>query len=93
MRLAHGQRCERIEGYPEWEKLLGVGQRVLSGRLSLGPKPLEGLLTAPRVTWPESEDKEAGTPHPPLLELCSALANTAALGALGQHSSSSSGDT
>lgn len=39
-----------------------------------------------------SEDKEAGTPHQPLLELSSAPANLAALGSSGQHRSSSSGD-
>lgn len=38
-----------------------------------------------------NEDKEAGTPQP-LLDLSSALANLAALGAPGHHPSSSSGD-
>lgn len=39
-----------------------------------------------------NEDKEAGTPHPPLLDLSSALANLAGLGAPSHHPSLSSGD-
>lgn len=53
-----------------------------SGGIHDGPEDLAG----------GNENKEAGTPHPPLLDLSSALANLAALGAPAHHPNSSSGD-
>lgn len=93
VRLASRQRCEWAEGQPERETSPGVGRRVLSGRLC----PVRGLWRGLHDSSKSdlaggNQDKEAGTPHPPLLELSSAPVNAPALGSPGQHPRSSLGD-
>lgn len=94
MKLAGRQRCEWAEGQPETETSPGVGRRVLSGRLCPVGGLWKGLHDSSKSDLAGgNQDKEAGTPHPPLLELSSAPANAPALGSPGQqHPRSSLGD-